>query len=180
MFYLHFGELWPREKMHAKKLDKGADVTFFIFVTTESTGCPNKHGNSVTNSISSLLWISIAIPNFKCHNSIMSARVYFIKRIKDCKDVCIMSPQDEQWRRTSVYCNFLVLLSTTVCSQNINKQNVNIADETLTDYSFLSRYHYTKSKNYLKRRYRIRHWIPMFIGTPCTTHGIKLAFSSLD
>ena len=34
---------------------------------------------------------------------------------------------------------------------------VNIADETLTDYSFLSRYHYTKSKNYLKRRYRIRH-----------------------
>ena len=46
-----------------------------------------------------------------------------------------------------VYCNFLVLLSTTVCSENINKQNVNIADETLTDYSFLSRYHYTKSKN---------------------------------
>ena len=66
-----------------------------------------------------------------------------------------------------VYCNFLVLLSTTVCSQNINKQNVNIADKTLTDYSFLRRYHNTKSKNYLKRRYRIRHWIPMFIGTPC-------------
>ena len=52
---------------------------------------------------------------------------------------------------------FLVLLSTIVCSQNINKQNVNIADETLTDYSFLIRYHYTKSKNYLKRRYQIRH-----------------------
>ena len=52
-----------------------------------------------------------------------------------------------------VYCNFLVLLSTTVFSQNINKQNVNIADEILTDYtySFLSRYHYTKSKNYLKK-----------------------------
>ena len=32
-------------------------------------------------------------------------------------------------------------------------QNVNIADETLMDYSFLSRYQYTKSKNYLKRRY---------------------------
>ena len=31
---------------------------------------------------------------------------------------------------------------TTVCSQNINKQIVNIEDETLTDYSFLSRYHY--------------------------------------
>jgi len=56
-----------------------------------------------------------------------------------------------------VYCNFLVLLSTPVCSQNINKQNVNIADETVTDYSFLSRYHYIKSKNYLERLYRIRH-----------------------
>ena len=44
---------------------------------------------------------------------------------------------------------------------------MNKADETLIDYSFLSRYHYTKSKNYLKRRYRIRHWIPMFIGTLC-------------
>ena len=66
-----------------------------------------------------------------------------------------------------VFCNFLILQSTTVCSQNINKQNVNIADETLTDYSFFSRYHYTKSKNNLKRRYRIRHWIPMFIGTLC-------------
>ena len=43
-----------------------------------------------------------------------------------------------------VYCNFLVLLSTIVCSQNINKQNVNIADETLTYYSILIRYHYTK------------------------------------
>ena len=80
----------------------------------------------------------------------------------------IIYPQDGQWRRLFVYCNFLVLPSTTVCSQNINKQNVNIADETLTDYSFLGRYHYTKSKNYLKRRYRIRQWIPMFIGTPCT------------
>ena len=39
--------------------------------------------------------------------------------------------------------------------QNINKQNANIADETLTDYSFLIRYHYTKSKNYLKRRDQI-------------------------
>ena len=48
--------------------------------------------------------------------------------------------------------NFLVLLSTTVRigSQNINKQIVNIADKNLTDYSFLSRYHYTKSKNYSK------------------------------
>ena len=47
-----------------------------------------------------------------------------------------------------IYCNFLALLSTTAGLQNINKQNVNIAEENLSDYSFLSRYHYTKSKNY--------------------------------
>ena len=76
----------------------------------------------------------------------MSARVYFMKTVKDCKDVSIMTRTDKF--TLFVYCNFLVLLSATGCSQNINKQNVNIADETLTDYSFLSRYHYTKSKNY--------------------------------
>ena len=64
----------------------------------------------------------------------MSARVSFMKRVKDCKDVSIMSSKDEQCRLTLfVYFDFLVLLSTNACSQNINKQNVNIADETLTD-----------------------------------------------
>ena len=63
------------------------------------TRCPNKHGNSVTSSILSLLWISIVIPNFKSHDIIMSARVYFIKRVKG---VSIMSLQNEQWRRTSL------------------------------------------------------------------------------
>ena len=79
-----------------------------------------------------------------------------------------MNSEDGQVYSFCIYRNFLVLRSTTGCSQNINKQNVNIADKTLTDYSFLIRFHYTKSKNYLKRLYRIRHWIPMFIGTPCT------------
>ena len=37
-----------------------------------------------------------------------------------------MSPQDEQWRRTSLLCLYIVI--------NINKQIVNIADETFTDY----------------------------------------------
>ena len=32
----------------------------------------------------------------------MSAWVYFMKRVKDCKDVSIMSPQDEQ--DGQVYC----------------------------------------------------------------------------
>ena len=123
----------------------------------------------VTNSASSLLRISIVnvIPNFKSHTIIMSARVYLMKRVKDSKDVSARWTVKTDKFTLFVYFNFLVLLSTTVCSQNINKQNVNIAAETLTDYSFLSRYHYTKSKSYLKRRYRIRHWIPMFIGTPC-------------
>ena len=96
----------------------------------------------------------------------------WLKTVNGCKDVSIMSTQDEQGRLTSLllcaYWNFLVLLSTNVCSQNINKQNVNIADETFTDDSFLSRYHYTKWNNYLKRRFQIRHWISMFIGTHCS------------
>jgi len=137
------------------------------------TGCPKKHENSVTNWISSLLWISIVIPNFKSHNITMSARVqciFYMKRVKDCKDLSIMSPQDEQWRRTSLLCLYTAIFlfyNRSVCSQNINKQIVNIADETLIDHSFLRRYHHTKSKNYLKRRYLICHWIPMFIGTHC-------------
>jgi len=84
----------------------------------------------------------------------MSARVYFMKTVNGCKDVS-MSPQDEKWRRTSLLC----LYTKYNLMQSKHKQtiNVNIADETLTDYSFLIRYHYTKSKNYLKRRYQIRH-----------------------
>ena len=74
-----------------------------------STGCPKKHGNSVTNWISSLLWICIVIPNFKSHIIITSARVYFMKRVKDCKDVSIMSTQDKQWRRTSLLCLYSVI-----------------------------------------------------------------------
>ena len=36
----------------------------------------------------------------------------------------------------------------------------------------LTRYNYTKSRNYLKRQYRNRHSIPMFIGTPCTASDL--------
>ena len=45
---------------------------------------------------------------------------------------------------------------------NINKQNVNIADEIFTGYSFLSMYTYTKSKNYLKDYIEF----PCFLGHP--------------
>ena len=40
--------------------------------------------------------ISIVIPNFEIHNIIMSAKVYFMKRVNGCKDVSIIFPQDKQ------------------------------------------------------------------------------------
>ena len=68
----------------------------------------------------------------------MSARVYYIKRVKVCKDVSIMSRWTVKTDKFTLFvdCNFLVLLSATVCSQNINKQNVNIADELLQNTAF--------------------------------------------
>ena len=88
----------------------------------------------------------------------MPARVYFMKRVKGCKDVSIMSPQVNSEEVYSVcILQFSCFTKYNLFSQNTKKQIVYIADENLTDYSFLSRYHYTKSKNYLKRRYRIRH-----------------------
>ena len=122
----------------------------------------------MTNSTSSLLWIIIVIPDFKTHNIIMSARVYFMKMVNGCKR-CVYNVSARWTLKTdkfTLFVNVIVLLSTTVCAVKTNKQIVNITDETLTGYSFLSRYHYTISKNYLKRWYRIRHWIPMFFGTP--------------
>ena len=158
-------KLWKRRRHYSNTLD---------------TGCPNKHGNSVPNSISSLLWISIVIPNFKSHNITMSNRVYFMKTVNGCKDVFIMSLQDEQWRRTSLLCLYtVILLFYQPYAVKTNKQIVNIADEILSNYSFFSRYHYTKSKDYLKRRNRIRHWIFMFIGTPCTCLGTQLCLQKL-
>ena len=65
------------------------------------------------------------------------------------KCLCKMNSEDGQFY--SVHCNFLILLSTTVCSQNINKQIVNIAEENLTDIAFSVGI--ILSKNYLKRRY---------------------------
>ena len=99
MIFLDHESLKLRLWAHAEKVEHKTFSNLPMVYHLSYLGCPKKHGNSVTNSISSLLWISIAIPNFKSHNSIMSARVYFIKRIKDCKDVSIMSLQDEQWRR---------------------------------------------------------------------------------
>ena len=119
------------------------------------------------SGVSNLGAISLKIPTFwpedadiwfsqtESHKIIITARVYFMKRVKDCKDVSIMSPKKKTDKFTlCIHCNFLLFLSTTVCSQNIDKQNVNIADENLMDYSFLSRY-YTMLNQRI--RYRIRH-----------------------
>ena len=79
-----------------------------------------------------------------------------------------MNSEDGQVNTLFVYCNYLVLLSTTVCSQNYKQTKCKHSRRnSYRLYSFLGRYHYAKSKNHLKRRYRIRHWIPMFIGTHC-------------
>ena len=77
------------------------------------------------NSIACLLRISIVITDF------MSARVNLMKTVNGCKDVSIMSPQDElrgQVYSVIVYCNFLDLLSTSMQSKHIYKQIVNLAD----------------------------------------------------
>ena len=75
----------------------------------------------------------------------------------------------------TVYFSFtrslLILPSTfVICIEPKHNQTtlVNSSRRTkLRDYSFhISRHHYTKS-NLLQGRFRIRHWIPMFNGTPC-------------
>ena len=121
----------------------------------------------MTNSISSLLWISIVIPDFKRHNAI----IYFMKPVYGCKDVSIVF---SRWTVKTdkftliVYCNFLVSLS--VCSQNINKQIVNITDKNLTDNNFLSKYHYTKSMNYLKDDIEFVNEFLCLLGHPVYCH----------
>ena len=85
-----------------------------------------------------------------------------MKTVNGCKDVSVMSPQDRTAKTYKftlfVYnCNFLVLLSPTVCSQNINKQIVNIAEENLTDFTII--------KELFKKAISKSSF--MFIGTPC-------------
>ena len=62
----------------------------------------------------------------------MSARVYFMKRVNgyNYKDVSIMSPQDEQCRRTSLLCLytavFLYIRMQPKHKQKIKKQLVSL------------------------------------------------------
>ena len=76
--------------------------------------------------------------------------------INGCKDESVMSSckmicENDMFTLLE-FCNFSCFSKPyTLCSQNINKRIVNIVDGNLTDYCFLSRDHYTKSKNYLRR-----------------------------
>ena len=58
------------------------------------------------------------------------------KFIPACISIYILSLDETDKFTLFVNCNFLVLLSTTVCSQSINKQNVNIADKLLQITAF--------------------------------------------
>ena len=52
----------------------------------------------------SLCYELAVIPNFISHNSIMSARVYFMRRVNDCKDVskCLRKMNSEDGQVYSV------------------------------------------------------------------------------
>ena len=61
------------------------ECLYTIYLNTFSyTGCPNKHGNSVTNSISSfqiILWFSIVIPTEKamiCKSFVCYVHITFV------------------------------------------------------------------------------------------------------
>ena len=73
-----------------------------------STGCPNKHGNSVT--IRYRLCYELALQYLISKAIILlSARFYLMKTVNCCKDASIMSPQDEQLRRTGLLCLYTAI-----------------------------------------------------------------------
>ena len=67
----------------------------------------------------------------------MSARVYLMKRVKDCKDVSIMSLQNEQWSEVYYVCilEFSCFTKYNRMQSKHKQTNVNIADETVTQLS---------------------------------------------
>ena len=101
----------------------------------------------------------------------MSARVYFMKMVKDCKDVSLylrkMNSEDGPLLcfHTRI---FLFFFWAPPYDALQTLKNSKLLQTKILRITAFSVDHYTKSKNYLKRRYWIRYWIPMFIGTPCT------------
>ena len=69
------------------------------------------------------------------------------------------------------------MANTTVCNENINKQIVNIADETLTDYGFLNRYHFKLNKRIiLKDDIEFVTEFPCFLGHPVASFEMLKSF----
>ena len=101
-------------------------------------GVPKKHGNSVTNSISSLLLISIVIPNFKSHNIIMSARVILkCLRKMNSEDGQVYSVCILQFSCFTKYNHMQLKHKQTKCEQS--RQNS-------YRLQLSQKYHFTKSK----------------------------------
>ena len=135
-----------------------------------STGCPNKHGNSVTNSMSSfriILWFSLVIPTEKaviCKSFVCYVHILFVYMF---------------WLHT-------VVLSKTRKLQYTNRVNLSVLTVHLAEtykhiFTVFYPFHKINSSRHnirafeiryynaisWQRRYPIRHWIPMFFGTPC-------------
>ena len=64
----------------------------------------------------------------------MSARVYFMKRVKDSKCLHMMNSEDGQVYSVCIL-QFSCFTKYNRMQTNKNKQNMNIAAETLTDFS---------------------------------------------
>ena len=65
----------------------------------------------------------------------MSARIYFMKRVKDCKDVSIMSPQvNSEDRQVYSFCilQFSCFTKYNRLQPKHKQTNLNIADENLS------------------------------------------------
>ena len=84
-----------------------------------------------------------------------------MKTVNGCKDVSIMSPQDVYSEDGQVYSVYILQFS---CFSKYNLMQLKHKQtkcehsrQNSSDYSFLSKYNYSDSQNYLKRRYRIRH-----------------------
>ena len=80
--------------------------------------------------------------------SARGARVYFMKRVKDCKDEFIMSPQDVYSEDGHVYSVYILQFSCFTQYNRMQSKHKQTKCEhsrrNSSDYSFLSRYHYTK------------------------------------
>ena len=97
----------------------------------------------------------------------MSARVYLMKTVNGCKDISIISPQDEQWRRISLPCLYTVIFLPYACTQNKNK-HCKYSRRKFYGLRLFSRYHYTKLIEFVTV-------IPCLLGHPVVSTPLKFS-----